>query len=454
MIILALTSAGALAVLATYLIHSTLLLGAAWLAARSLGHPRLRELSWKAAMVGSLVTTGLQVGIGGPLTLDLTTAPMLARAAATPGAPTSGLESVALAGQPGATGLEAAETAAPLGLELDAAARAALAESSGEPVTAEGGGLFGLLEATNAEPLLTWQGWLLLAVALLALFSITRLGLQALRLRRLLARAEPVEDGPLLAHGRAHRADLVLLASTELGSPLAFGARTICVPAYAHDLEPASRAALLDHELEHLRRRDGAWLLATAVLEALVPVQPLLRLAKTHLRREAELLCDEGAVARAGDGLALARCLATVAERFEPRSLPSWSAAMAGSSSELVQRVERALAEPESSPSRGRVAVLGLASLAAVGALACAGPGVEAGAAETEPQGLFDRDEGTGLETATVVVDDGWNKPSIEVGEGAGATLVELHVLTPGERRIATDDGSEPTETVEGDVAV
>lgn len=59
------TPHGLLAWAATYLLHSTLLLGAAWavsrvLAGRSL---RLEERLWKAALVGAIVTATIQTGV-------------------------------------------------------------------------------------------------------------------------------------------------------------------------------------------------------------------------------------------------------------------------------------------------------------------------------------------------------------------------------------------------------
>ena len=49
--------------LATYAVHSTLILGATWLlfARSSLGSLRLREAIWKTALLGGLVTASLQM---------------------------------------------------------------------------------------------------------------------------------------------------------------------------------------------------------------------------------------------------------------------------------------------------------------------------------------------------------------------------------------------------------
>ena len=47
--------------LLTYLVHSTLLLGGAWLVTRPLaGAPQVRETIWRVALLGALVTTTAQ----------------------------------------------------------------------------------------------------------------------------------------------------------------------------------------------------------------------------------------------------------------------------------------------------------------------------------------------------------------------------------------------------------
>ena len=63
--------------LLTYLVHSTILLGAAWLASRMLADHRLalQETFLRTALIGGLLTTTLQVGvgiepIGGALAID------------------------------------------------------------------------------------------------------------------------------------------------------------------------------------------------------------------------------------------------------------------------------------------------------------------------------------------------------------------------------------------------
>src|SRR5262245_43305441 len=51
--------------LLTYMAHSTLLLGGVWLLSRRRGFsPALRDSLWKVGMLGALVTSSFQVGLG------------------------------------------------------------------------------------------------------------------------------------------------------------------------------------------------------------------------------------------------------------------------------------------------------------------------------------------------------------------------------------------------------
>jgi hypothetical protein len=52
--------------LATYAVHSTVLIGAAWAAQRlgAVRSLRLRDLAWRGALVGGVFTASLQMGMG------------------------------------------------------------------------------------------------------------------------------------------------------------------------------------------------------------------------------------------------------------------------------------------------------------------------------------------------------------------------------------------------------
>jgi hypothetical protein len=125
---------------------------------------------------------------------------------------------------------------------------------------------------------------------------------------------------------------------------LGFERREICIPARAlTDLSPAQQEAMLGHELGHASRRDPTWLGLCWMLETVLCIQPLNRLARRRLQHAAELLCDDWAVHLTdGRTLSLASCLTEVAQWVvgRPGALPA--PGMAGAP--LTLRVERLLA--------------------------------------------------------------------------------------------------------------
>jgi len=323
-----------LAWLGTYLIHSTLLLGAAWAASRWLrgrrsdGALALEESLWKGALVGGLLTATLQVGLG----LTLATAPPPSLAGAAPG--------------------PAALTAPATPTEVLASEQASL-----EPVGRAAAPTPYPLLATPAALLPGWQR-LALAVWLLgALVGAAWLAVSWIRLRRILRRRAEIADGPsrhlldrLVTESRSTK-PVRLTGSSRLPVPVALGVleREICLPRRAlESLGPRRQAGLLAHELAHLERRDPAWLLAARTVESLLFVQPLNRLARGRLQQLAELRCDAWAVERTGDRTALARCLTEVADWLTGRAAwpaPAWSQlpSMASGTEGLGLRVRRIL---------------------------------------------------------------------------------------------------------------
>src|SRR4029078_8915196 len=82
--------------------------------------------------------------------------------------------------------------------------------------------------------------------------------------------------------------------------------------------------------------------LAVATLvERILWIQPLNRVARRQIATSGEYLCDEWPVRRTGSGVALARCLAQVAEWIQASPLGVPVAGMAEERSLLVSRVSR-----------------------------------------------------------------------------------------------------------------
>ena len=218
--------------------------------------------------------------------------------------------------------------------------------------------------------------WLVLAGALLACYY-TRLQ----RLRERLSDREPVTD-PRATRALAALGGRTALAppprlteSHNLGSPVALGIgirREICVPARAlHELDERELRALLGHEAAHHMRRDTIRLAALNVLHAVFFFQPLFRLAVRELRRAAEEVCDDWAASQFDDRLAMASCLTEVAGWVVRRDRRIPVPCIGRRRSQLELRVRRLISEHRSlrAPSRpwhsGVFALLILAPLIA-----------------------------------------------------------------------------------------
>jgi beta-lactamase regulating signal transducer with metallopeptidase domain len=336
--------------LGTFLLHSTLWIGGAWLLAYRVRAPHWRARVWKASVLGALASSVLVLAVGGS---------SLAWHLPRP----SGLPSGALA-TPRVTA----------SIEPDLAATPPMA---------------GTEEARSARPPLSVGSTLVGLWLLGAAASLARLARAHRVFARDLALRQPVIDGAwreTLARlqrraGLARAPRLSTLA--RMPSPIALARGEIVVPERALvTLPPAEREALLAHELAHLVRRDPAWRLALDVLARLLWFQPLLRLASTRVAEAAEPCSDDLALRWTLGELALARCLATVASWNAERSLPV-AVGLVERPSRLVERVERLLV-PRATP-RGQGLLAGLWFTTSLLALGCAGPAVR-GASKQPPE--------------------------------------------------------------------
>lgn len=260
--------------LLTYLAHSTILLGAAWLATRILGNRRLalQETLLRTALIGGLLTTTLQVGFG--------------------------VEPVgeALA----ITDFSQTEVVAARG---SATARVAANKITALPMPA-------IRHAWPAALLSLW--------GLGSVLALLVLGRSIVDLRRLLKTRRFRPAGRLLdrlAAAMGLRKSVRLSTSAAIAVPFATGIRQpeICCPERVGDLAFEHQKSLFAHELAHLARRDPAWQLLYRLGEAILFLQPLNRLVRRRLEEIAEHLTDDRAVACTGDRIGLARCLVVVA---------------------------------------------------------------------------------------------------------------------------------------------
>ncbi len=335
--------------LLTFALHSTVALGAAWLASVALGRRALTLqetlLRWSlwVALASSLLSVALQSPFGGSFLLPGT-------AAATEAGEVHELVSLL-----GASALPA-EVATP----------SLWSRWSWQELVLAGAGLAG-------------------AIGLVWLATVHR------RLRVVLAARQPETDPRVLGVAAEVATSLGLQQSphvsrsARIATPIAFGLvrPEICLPLRAGELGDASLRAMLAHEVAHLRAADPAWMWGAAWLQAMFPWQLLLVAVRRRWARLVELRCDSIA-ANEATPTAVARCLLDVAGWLQPRSAPTIVAlGMAARPSALRERVEAALRGEPFRPLRRRASL-------SVGGVFCAAlsivaPGV---ATESAPVGV------------------------------------------------------------------
>lgn len=382
----------AVAWLATYWLHSTLLLSGAWLVGRRLGarHLPAQEVLWKVALIGGLATatvqlSALEMNTGRP---PLAGAWSLPAAVVADGAPTTDtvdeLGATVSPDRPTAEATVRSSTASPL------PASASFAGESGDP-----DGVAGLTAGTAAAARTGSPPpavWLLALWAAVALLLSVRLASAHLRLALRLRGRQPIADGPLvglldrLRTIAGVRRPVGLSRTRSIPVPIARGLAhsEICLPQRALDeLGQRQQESMLAHELAHVRRRDPVWLVIAGAIESLFFFQPLHRLARIRLREIAEYRCDDWAARVTGEPLSLARCLTQVAgwSLAPARALPAMG--MAGGRSGLSQRIRRLVERGGEGDSRPRWLLP--AAAAALALVVAAAPGVRSSIAGPLP---------------------------------------------------------------------
>jgi HEAT repeat protein/beta-lactamase regulating signal transducer with metallopeptidase domain len=311
-----------LAWLLTYAIHSTALLTLAWLLVRVRNFsPAASDLIWKTAMLGGILTATAQlrfdvqpkgtVSLRKPVVEASYAAPARRDASADP-------VQVALRNSPPAD------------------------PSPSEPT------LVIAPESTTLTPAaIAVMAWAFIALVLGLSYAARRLILVGR-----IGDRRAVQDGRVLdalgdlSRDAGLRSVPRLTSTVRISSPIALGIREICVPETAlTDLDLEQQRSMLAHELAHLARRDPIWLACATLIERILWIQPLNRVARRQIATSAEYLCDEWAVRRTGSGVALARCLAQVAEWIQASPLGVPVAGMAEERSLLVSRVAKLLEE-------------------------------------------------------------------------------------------------------------
>lgn len=402
------------AVLLTYVVHSTLLLGTAWLADRWLVRGEAwRETVWKTALIGALVTTAVAAVLPARIAPRIEIAALADAPAAAASVPVV-TDAVAARSQ---------EHALPLGPAEGVQTEAEPGPSAREAASTESGAAAGVVSSVSSP--IGWVPVLLVVWLVLATLLLIRLGVRHARLYRVLrGRREVTEAGLPAMLAELRRAAGVwrpvrLTSTPSIATPLVLGGSEICVPArFLTELSDDERRAALAHELGHLVRRDPAWQLTAMVLGCVFFFQPLHRVARLRLRESAEYLADGWAVRQTGSQLSLARCLAEVASWVAPSDevATAGTLAMAEGGSPLMLRVRRLLdREPETAPRPALQLALALVLLAAAAGFA---PAVGGGSG---PAG-GDVSGPSGIAPAGRVADEGGNE-DIDVDHESDAEL-------------------------------
>ena len=295
--------------LLTYLIHSSALLGLAWLVTRRRRlEPAASDLIWKVALVAGLVTGTIQsrLALSTPAAVTFPAAPSV--------------------GEPNTV------------RNNESPVRPSVEHTSTTSTTSTA--LF-----APSLPLVVVLLWAAVALG----WSLHYLARRLILVGRLADR-RAVSDGPLAAtlaelrRSTGYRRRVQLTMARTIASPVALGLSEICVPELAlSDLGAEQQRSMLAHELAHLARRDSLWLAGASLIERCFFFQPLNRLARRELETTAEYLSDEWAMRKTGSAVALAKCLATVAEWIQASPLGVPVAGLAERRSLLVSRISRLL---------------------------------------------------------------------------------------------------------------
>lgn len=353
--------------LATYAIHSTVLLCTAWCLTRYFlaDNPAARDVIWKTATVGALLTaTVVMFALPGPATL------LSERVL-----PGNWFGSEARGSQTVLHAYSAEATAESAFVVSSRSTEAPLLTQTAVPVVASGapastaGGTHVQLGGDVA--ILIVLAWLLVGVGLMI-----RLERRRARFLEKIGRRRGVLEGTmhnqLVSLSNVCDVDnLELTTANGISSPAVLTAREICVPREAFtELDDEEQRSLITHEFAHVIRRDPHWLRALHVIERVFFFQPLNRMARTEFEQAAEELCDNWVVDRTGEADSLASCLVRVARWVRGESDLGF-ASIAGQP--LRKRIERLISGHETSGGRGHVAAVG-SVLILVLAIAAWGP--------------------------------------------------------------------------------
>lgn len=344
------------AFLITYALHSTFMIGSAWLilcTRRTVFSPGLRLQLWKLAIVAPIITASLTTGFNVPhvgfrfsLSDEGANSSRITYAPSESGVPSELPSNSASVSDSGESTVQVGRdfktrTASPL-IREGAPAESSVA-LSGLAVSLRGG--FVILASAV---------WLLLAS-----LGLIRLMQEYQRLQNLRRNASVLNHADILNSFRHVRCSLglsrkvELLSSPHVDGPFAGGIREpyVMFPAtyFAQpgQFSPPELDAVLAHELAHVAHGDSGWNLVFQVVCRVLFFQPLNYFAVRESRQEMDFVADSTAGFLLGERIALANCLVRVVEARMSHAhlarIPTLTSGMAIFESTLGRRIEMLL---------------------------------------------------------------------------------------------------------------
>ncbi len=150
-----------------------------------------------------------------------------------------------------------------------------------------------------------WQVWALWIWGAGAVMIALKTGVGVLRLWWLTRRARQESENIYISNATA--------------TPLTWGAfrPVILLPEYASRWTPDELGRAMSHEEAHIARRDWAWQMFAQAMTAIFWFHPLVWLAASRLRREADLAADNAVMDAGADAATYAAQLLEVARMFQ-----------------------------------------------------------------------------------------------------------------------------------------
>lgn len=344
------------AFLITYALHSTFMIGGAWLILcirRTVFSPGLRLQLWKLAIVAPVITASLATGFNLPhvgfkfsLADEGAASSRITNDPSGSGVPSELPSDSTFASGSGESTVQVGRdfktrTASPL---IPENAPADSSNASSGPASSLRGRFVILVSA----------GWLFFAS-----LGVIRLMQEYQRLQTLRRNSSVLNHADLLNSFRRVRCSLglsrkvVLLSSPQVDGPFAGGIREpyIMFPAtyFAQpgQFSPPELDAVLAHELAHVVHRDSGWNLFFQIVCRVLFFQPLNCFAVRESRQEMDFVADSTAGFLLGERVALANCLVRVVEARMSHShlarIPTLTSGMAIFESTLGRRIEMLL---------------------------------------------------------------------------------------------------------------